>query len=234
MTHGKTSEVACSVCGKRVSRRDVVSGHVIRATLRDVIRMNQPGWEPEGFVCRDDVKKIRTQYIHDLLSSEKGELSALEHQVIESLREHEILASNVEQESHEEWSFGDRLADHIAEFGGSWRFLISFGIFMAIWVTVNSLVMFFRPVDPYPFILLNLVLSCLAAIQAPVIMMSQNRQEAKDRLRSQHDYQVNLKAELEIRNLNEKVDHLLSHQWDRLVEIQNLQLEILSGLEDKT
>ncbi len=95
---------------------------------------------------------------------------------------------------------------------------------------MNSLVLYWRPVDPYPFILLNLVLSCLAAIQAPVIMMSQNRQEAKDRLRSQHDYQVNLKAELEIRHLHEKVDHLLSHQWQRLVEIQQIQLELLSQL----
>jgi uncharacterized membrane protein len=93
------------------------------------------------------------------------------------------------------------------------------------------LVLYWRPVDPYPFILLNLVLSCLAAVQAPVIMMSQNRQEAKDRLRSEHDYQVNLKAELEIRHLHEKLDHLLSHQWERLVEIQQVQLQLLAELQ---
>jgi uncharacterized membrane protein len=95
---------------------------------------------------------------------------------------------------------------------------------------MNSAVLYWRPIDPYPFILLNLVLSCVAAIQAPIIMMSQNRQEAKDRLRSQHDYQVNLKAEFEIRHLHEKLDHLLSHQWERLVEIQRIQLEMLSQL----
>ena len=95
----------------------------------------------------------------------------------------------------------------------------------------NSLVLYWRPVDPYPFILLNLVLSCLAAVPAPVIMMSQNRQEAKDRLRSEHDYQVNLKAELEIRHLHEKLDHLLSHQWERLVEIQQVQLQLLAELQ---
>jgi len=210
-----------------------MAGHLIREVLRDVIRKNHPNWEPDGFVCRDDIKRVRAEYVHELLSSEKGELTTLEHQVLESLREHELLASNVEAESDEGWSIGERLADQIAVFGGSWRFLISFGVFLAIWVTVNSLVLLFRPVDPYPFILLNLILSCLASIQAPIIMMSQNRQEAKDRLRSQHGYQVNLKAELEIRNLHEKVDHLLSHQWGRLVEIQNLQLEILSELEDK-
>jgi uncharacterized membrane protein len=101
---------------------------------------------------------------------------------------------------------------------------------MALWIVMNSIVLWRRPVDPYPFILLNLLLSCLAAIQAPVIMMSQNRQEEKDRLRSQHDYQVNLKAELEIRHLHEKIDHLLSNQWERLVEIQQIQLELLSEL----
>ena len=131
------------------------------------------------------------------------------------------------------WTLGERLADRIAEFGGSWTFLICFGVFMLIWITANSLILFWRPIDPYPFILLNLVLSCLAAIQAPIIMMSQNRQEAKDRLRSQHDYQVNLKAELEIRQLHEKVDHLLVHQWERLVEIQEIQLELLSEIGHK-
>lgn len=96
---------------------------------------------------------------------------------------------------------------------------------------MNSMVLLWRPVDPYPFILLNLLLSWLAAIQAPIIMMSQNRQEARDRLRAQHDYQVNLKAELEIRHLNEKLDHLLSHQWERLVQIQKVQIQLLSELE---
>jgi uncharacterized membrane protein len=100
-------------------------------------------------------------------------------------------------------------------------------------VGLNSLVLLSQPLDPYPFIFLNLILSCLAAIQAPIIMMSQNRQEAKDRVRSQHDYQVNLKAELEIRHLHEKIDHLLSHQWNRLVQIQELQLELLSELGSK-
>jgi len=95
---------------------------------------------------------------------------------------------------------------------------------------MNSLVLFWRPADPYPFILLNLLLSCLAAIQAPIIMMRQNRQEAKDRLRAQHDYQVNLKAELEIRQLHEKIYHLLSRQWERLVQIQEIQLDLLSEL----
>ena len=150
--------------------------------------------------------------------------------MVHSLREHELLSANVDLQFERAWSFGERLADRIAAFGGSWTFLTCFGAFVGLWITMNSLVLLWRPVDPYPFILLNLVLSCVAAIQAPIIMMSQNRQEAKDRLRSQHDYQVNLKAELEIRHLHEKVDHLLSHQWERLVEIQEIQLELLSEI----
>ncbi|MBN1576766.1 MAG: DUF1003 domain-containing protein [Chitinispirillaceae bacterium] len=113
---------------------------------------------------------------------------------------------------------------------GSWPFLIIFALFLSFWVTINSLIMVWRPVDPYPFILLNLVLSCLAAMQAPIIMMSQNRQNAKDQLRAQHDYKVNLKAELEIRQIHEKLDHLLSKQWERLVQIQEVQIERLSEI----
>jgi uncharacterized membrane protein len=149
------------------------------------------------------------------------------------MHDHEFLARNVEAEFERQWSLGERLADRIAAFGGSWKFLICFGAFLVLWIALNTLVWAARPVDPYPFILLNLVLSCIAAIQAPIIMMSQNRQEAKDRLRSQHDYQVNLKAELEIRQLHEKIDHLLSHQWDRLTEIQEIQLELLSEISRK-
>ena len=111
--------------------------------------------------------------------------------------------------------------------------MICFAIFLVIWIVLNTTLLVARPADPYPFILLNLVLSCLAAIQAPVIMMSQNRQEAKDRLRSQNDYQINLKAELEIRHLHDKLDHLLSHQWQRLAEMQEIQLDLLSEMSKK-
>jgi len=182
-------------------------------------------------ICRPDLSRYSADYVESVLQSERGELSALEHEVLASLRDHETLSTNVDAESDRARTFGEQLADRIASFGGSWTFLILFGVFLAGWILANSLVLYWRPVDPYPFILLNLVLSCLAAIQAPVIMMSQNRQEAKDRLRSEHDYQVNLKAELEIRHLHEKLDHLLSHQWERLVEIQQVQLQLLAELQ---
>jgi uncharacterized membrane protein len=170
------------------------------------------------------------KYIQNLLESEKGELTALDHEVLESLQRHETLSSNVDAEFEKELSLGEKMADGLATFGGSWTFLVIFASILIVWIAVNSFLLLKKPFDPYPFILLNLVLSCLAAIQAPVIMMSQNRQEAKDRLRSQNDYQVNLKAELEIRHLNEKIDHLLSHQWERLVEIQQIQIDLLSEI----
>jgi len=219
------------VCGKSFPERRLVSGESIRKEIADEIRKTHPDWSNDKFICRADLTEMRGRHVHALLESEKGELSSLEREVVQSLREHELLSENIDAEFEQQWTLGERMADRIATFGGSWTFLILFGVFLALWVVVNSAVLIWRPLDPYPFIFLNLLLSCLAAIQAPIIMMSQNRQEAKDRLRSQHDYQVNLKAELEIRHLHEKVDHLLSHQWERLVELQELQLEMLSELD---
>jgi uncharacterized membrane protein len=165
-----------------------------------------------------------------MLESERGELSIIEQKVLQSIKEHELLAMNVDKEFENNWSSGERLADAIARFGGSWTFILCFGGFLALWIMINTVAFDLHSPDPYPFILLNLVLSCLAAIQAPIIMMSQNRQEAKDRLRSQHEYQINLKAELEIRHLHDKLDHLLSNQWDRLAQIQELQLDLLTAI----
>jgi len=143
------------------------------------------------------------------------------------LREQETLTENLNLAFEKDLSFGARVADRVATFGGSWTFIILFFIVLVLWMLVNTTIVLAHPFDPYPFILLNLVLSCLAAIQAPIIMMSQNRQEARDRLRSENDYQVNLKAELEIRHLHEKLDVLLKHQWQKLLEIQQIQIDLM-------
>jgi uncharacterized membrane protein len=218
----------CAVCGNSFPLRSLFPGGAVRDVVSAGILRDHPDWSSNSYICGPDLAKYRAAYVHSLLASEKGELTSLEHEVLDSMRDHEVLTKNIDSEFEQVWSFGERLADRIATFGGSWFFLICFGIFLALWIGVNSVVLFLHPPDPYPYILLNLILSCLAAIQAPIIMMSQNRQEAKDRLRSQHDYQVNLKAELEIRHLHEKIDHLLSHQWDRLAQIQEIQLDLLS------
>jgi uncharacterized membrane protein len=223
----------CAVCGKTFPYREMIPGAAVRDVIVNQIVHDHPGWTPESFLCRSDLTKYRTQYVHSLLESEKGELSVLEQEVLHSIQDHELLARNVDVEFEQKWTLGERLADRIATFGGSWAFLICFGAFIALWIGANAIVLALHPPDPYPFILLNLILSCLAAIQAPIIMMSQNRQEAKDRVRAQHDYQVNLKAELEIRHLHDKIDHLLSHQWDRLAQIQEIQLDLLMEISKK-
>jgi uncharacterized membrane protein len=224
----------CQICKKRKALSKVFPSALVRDSVVEIIRKQHPDWSSDGFICLDDLNYFRTEYVKDVLETDKGDLSALEEQVMTSLKEEELLSKNINIEFEGQLTLGQRLADRIAEFGGSWRFITIFGTVLLVWIAINSIVLILKPFDPYPFILLNLVLSSLAAIQAPIIMMSQNRQESKDRLSAQHDYLVNLKAELEIRNLHEKMDHLLTHQWQRLLEIQEIQTELMEGLALKT
>jgi uncharacterized membrane protein len=219
---------ACQICGASSPETNLVAASLIRPAVVGVIKRSYPAWSEEGFICLDDLIRFRYAYVSALVEDEKGELTDLEKEVLESMTRHEILSTQVDKEYESRLTFGQRLSDRIAQFGGSWRFIITFGGILVAWIVLNSVALLTRPFDPYPYILLNLILSCLAAIQAPIIMMSQNRQEEKDRARATHDYQVNLKAELEIRQLHQKLDHLLSNQWERLVEIQKVQLELLS------
>ncbi len=221
----------CQVCGEIKPKQDLMPVASVRPVIIDIIKQTHPNWSNEGYICTDDLNEYRNKYIYSLLESERGELTDLEEKVLQSLKDQETLAINVDAEFQTNLSFGERLSDKIAIFGGSWRFIIIFGSILFSWILLNSIMLLKKPFDPYPFILLNLVLSTLAAIQAPIIMMSQNRQEDKDRSRSEHDYQINLKAELEIRNLQQKIDHLLSHQWERLVQIQQIQLELMNEIQ---
>ena len=150
-----------------------------------------------------------TDLIEESLYKKLGDLSDLEQEVVDSLRTGGIISENTEEEIEQQSTFGERVADKIAEFGGSWKFILSFISILVTWIIINVLFFHEHGFDPYPFILLNLVLSCLAALQAPVIMMSQNRQSFKDRERANHNYQVNLRAELEIIMLHEKMDILI-------------------------
>jgi len=179
------------------------------------------------FICQTCLRKYRNEYIERAIESQRGELSSVEQVVLESMAEQEVLSRNINQKFDKELTMGQRLADRVAAFGGSWRFIILFGSLLLAWIFVNTAILLYKPFDPYPFILLNLVLSCLAAFQAPVIMMSQNRQEAKDRMHAEHDYQVNLKAEIEIRQLHIKMDQLMSHSWQKRLEIQRIQVEVM-------
>lgn len=220
----------CQVCGEEKPLAALMPAELVRASLAATIEKHFAGWKSDGHICLADLSKYRKEYLREQLADELGELSALDNEVLESLHQREVLSNDISAEFNQKFTFGERLADRIAAFGGSWTFILWFGGVLAFWIVLNAVYLATRAFDPYPFILLNLILSSLAALQAPVIMMSQNRSEARDRLRAENDYKVNLKAELEIRHLHEKVDHLLRRQWNRLFEIQQIQIELLEEL----
>lgn len=223
-------KAVCQITKKELPIHELMPVVSIREPILDLIRKDHPDLDYKGYISLDELNNYRSQYVKSILSDEKGELTKLEEEVIESIKSAEILAKNINLEFQGKLTFGARMSDKLALTVGSWAFIIVFLVFIILWMGVNTYILISRPFDPYPYIFLNLVLSCIAAIQAPAIMMSQNRQEAKDRLRSQNDYQVNLKAELEIRQLHEKIDHLLIHQGERLLDIQQVQMDYLNDI----
>src|SRR6266536_444505 len=230
MSQTATTPLVCQICNKPKSPNSGMIAELIRPSLLEFIKKARSGLDSKGFVCLDDLGGFRKDYVKEVLQDEIGELSTLDQEVIESLEQHEILSSDISKQFETTLTFGERLSDRIASFGGSWRFISLFGAVLFGWIILNAILLLNRGFDPYPFILLNLILSCLAAIQAPIIMMSQNRSEARDRLRAENDYKINLKAELEIRHLHEKIDHLLRRQYNRLFEIQQIQIELLEEI----
>jgi len=225
--------LSCQICKKPKKLSEVIPAELVSKSVTDTIIQSYPEWSSDGYICLSDLNHFRAQYVKNVLVTEKGELTNLENQVMKSLEEHEILSKNINDEFDRKLTLGERLSDKLSVGAGSWRFIIAFSIVLIIWIAINSVIFLWKPFDPYPFILLNLVLSCTAAIQAPIILMSQNREEVKDRLRSEYDYRVNLKAELEIRHLHEKIDHLLMNQWQRLLEIQEIQIDLMEELSRK-
>lgn len=216
-----------------------VPGNVIRKAIFNCIQLENPTFTEVDNLSISELNYFREKYIVDFIGKQMGNLNELENTVLNSLSQKSILTEQLnEDDDGSKFTLGQRIADKVASFGGSWKFIIFFGVFIAIWIGFNFYFLDTKKgFDPYPFILLNLILSCIAALQAPVIMMSQNRQEEKDRERSKQDYMVNLKAELEIRILHEKLDHLIMHQQQELLEIQKIQLEqmdkILKQLKNK-
>jgi len=222
--------ITCALSGKNVDPKDAYKGELIRKSIFDLIQEEHPEFNEESYVSLEELNKYRKKYIEKIVKQELGELNSLEQEVVDSIKDQDFLSHSLEEVSDKDLTTGQRLADKVASFGGSWAFIISFFSFMFIWVLANIFLWVYEPFDPYPFILLNLILSCLASIQAPIIMMSQNRQEEKDRMRNLHDYQINLKAELEIRLLDEKMDHLIIHQNQRLTEMQELQADYMEDI----
>jgi uncharacterized membrane protein len=233
MKTASKNTAVCQICHKEKKLSELMPGFSVPNSIVDIITGQNYTWDPEGFICMDDLNRFRSEFVHGILSEEKGTLSDFEKEVLDSIVDRDILSRDVDASYETKASWGERLSDRIAQFGGSWPFIIIFLLFIVIWMGINVLILASRSFDPYPFILLNLVLSCIAAIQAPVIMMSQNRQEAKDRERSMHDYQVNLKAEVEIRRLHDKMDHLLKQQGMRMLEIQQIQMDMMEEISKR-
>jgi uncharacterized membrane protein len=221
-----------------ISKKEIPKGEEVKATdLREgiliLIKADFPKLGIDCFITLDELNHYRRLYLSSLITQEKGELAILDLDVMEAIKNNSILSENIEDSIEGKLTLGQKMADKIATFGGSWTFIITFFSFIIVWMSLNIWILATRPFDPFPFILLNLILSCLAAIQAPIIMMSQNRKEQKDRERGEHDYKINLKAELEIKLLSEKIDHLIVHQNKKLLEIQDIQTDYLEELIKK-
>ena len=207
-----------------------ISGKTVRRSILNLIQKEHPDFTADKFLSSGELNHYREKYMEAFLTRQMGNLTELEKKVLVSMKENTTLTDKIETEDAEAMTFGQRIADKVADFGGSWTFIILFGVFLLLWMSINVLWLANRAFDPYPFILLNLILSSIAAIQAPVIMMSQNRQEEKDRERGKRDYMVNLKSELEIRMLHEKLDHLLINQQQDVLEVHKVQTELMNDI----
>ncbi|MBC7451677.1 MAG: DUF1003 domain-containing protein [Cytophagales bacterium] len=224
------STVTCHITKNQLDHKYCYKADVLRPSIFHMIQKDFPDITSNDYISINSLNSYRRKQLETIIQQETGELSTLENEVIDSIANNKILSDNIEPDLNDNLTFGQRLADSIAVFGGSWRFIIIFFSFIVVWMLINIALYFHNPFDPYPFILLNLILSCLASIQAPIIMMSQNRREQKDRLVNEYEYKINLKAELEIKLLHEKIDHLMIHQNKRLLEIQEMQIDILEDI----
>jgi uncharacterized membrane protein len=218
---------------KEIHKGEDVKAQDLREGIFNLIKTEYPDFNKDCSITLDELNHYRRLYLSSLITQEKGELAVIDRDVMDAIKNNSILSENIEEEIEGKLTLGQKLADKIAMFGGSWTFIISFFSFIIVWMGINIWALATKPFDPFPFILLNLILSCLASIQAPIIMMSQNRKEHKDRQRSEHDYKINLKAELEIKLLSEKIDHMIVHQNKKLLEIQEIQTDYLEDLMKK-
>lgn len=207
-----------------------ISGKAIRQCVLDEIKKDHPEFNDSSYIALEEMNDYRNRYIKASLEKEMGTLNSLEKQVVEAMQNDSLLTDKLNDDKGDKLTYGQKLADKVASFGGSWKFIIIFGVFLVFWMALNAVFLASKAYDPYPFILLNLILSCIAALQAPVIMMSQNRQEEKDRERAKNDYMINLKSELEIRLLHDKIDHLIVNQQEKLMEIQQIQIDMMNDI----
>lgn len=225
--------VYCQILKKLIpidSAKPVLS---IRQSVIAYIREKYPDLSEDGYISETELNIFKAEHIKSLLEGEQGQLTEIQKQVAETVAKHDFMSKDFTEEEEDTMTFGERLSDKIADFGGSWKFIIIFLGIMTVWITINVMMVATKAFDPYPFILLNLVLSCIASLQAPIIMMSNNRSEVRDRRRAVNDFKVNLKCEIEIRHLHEKMDHLITKQVQHLNEFQQIQIDLLEEINEK-
>ena len=222
------------ISGLEFDIKNKVSANSIRLPLLNLIKKDYPDFDGSKVLSDSELLIYREKYISNFLNDEAGELGDLHKNIMQSIATDKSFVTKLQDdEGDDQRTFGQIVADKVAAFGGSWKFIILFFVFILFWIAGNVFILINKGFDPYPFILLNLILSCLAALQAPVIMMSQNRQEEKDRERAKKDYMINLKSELEIRMLDEKIDHLIMRQQQELIEMQKVQIEMMHDILKK-
>ena len=224
----------CRICGEYKIKTELVPGESIPVPVVEIIAMEYPAWSPDWYICRDDLNRFRIDYVRNVVETEKKEFASLKEDEKYTMDVGDHLPKNDNDEYEKKLTFGEHLADSIAGFAGSWIFIGAFAGIILLWVALNTFILLFRPFDPYPFILLNLFLSMLAAVQAPVIIMSQNRQQVRDRLHAERDYQVSIHSDREIHRLHKKMDYLLANQAQKILEIQNVQAELMGEQARKT
>ncbi len=223
-------KATCAICSKEYDEDKLLDLQYIRDHIWETILTKKSQLTREGYICKKDYQKYKILNLNNIIERDIGEISKLEQDVIKSISTQELLSENANEAYEDTLTFGEKIADKISTFGGSWKFIfIFFGVLVG-WMFLNSMILMSDAYDPYPYILLNLVLSCLAAIQAPIIMMSQNRRGERERIQAENDYKVNLKSELQIRQLHSKLDKFTTSQWQTLLKTQQIQTDLMHEL----
>lgn len=225
-----TKTFISDLSGKTFPVVEKISAESIRRPLMVLIQQDHPEFDHTKYLAFSELDSYRERYVADYVGRQVGELSDLEKKVLNSMKSHSMVCCSGKGYKEPTPTMSQRIADGINRFCGSWKFFASFLVILVLWVGLNVFWVTHRRFDPYPFVLLNLLLSWLSTLQAPLIMMSQNRQSDKDRQRSKDDYMVNLKSEIEVRTLHEKVDHLMMYQQQDMIETQNIQIDMLTEL----
>ncbi|WP_025023492.1 DUF1003 domain-containing protein [Companilactobacillus nodensis] len=223
----------CIICQKRFSPTEGLFLRDLNETLQQEIKSKNSFAKDSSFICLRDLQIIRLSHMQTIIDHDLEIDRRMNSELQKELSKETYEIRNLNDTIHGKLTRGQKLSDAVARFGGSWGFIITFVIILIVWMAINVVHLFGINFDPYPFILLNLFLSCISAIQAPIIMMSQNRQADRDRFDAENDYRTNSKSEKEISVLHEKIDQLNEVQWPHLLDIQKMQIEVLSELENE-